>query len=193
MIIGIDLAGSEKRNTGFCYLIDNKVFTKILHKDEEIIENVKRLKPKIIAIDAPLSLPKGRKNIDKKGSHFRKCDLELRKFKIKFFPITLGPMRKLAERGIKLKKVFLKNNFKVIEVFPGAVYDMVKINRKSVSEIKKFLSNFFELEKKEYTLDELDAITCCLVAKFYLENKYIEIGDKKEGTIILPAFKFNNK
>jgi predicted nuclease with RNAse H fold len=193
MIVGIDLAGSEKRNTGFCFLKNKKAITKILHKDEEIIENVKKLKPKIVAIDAPLSLPKGRKDINEKGPHFRKCDLELKKFKIKFFPITLGPMRKLTERGIKLKNIFLKNNFKVIEVFPGAVYDMVKVNRKDVSEIKKFLSNFFELEEKNYTLDELDAITCCLIAKFYLENKYIEIGDKEEGTIILPAFKFNNK
>jgi len=186
MIVGIDLAGSEKRRTGFCYLKNNKAFTKVLYKDEEIIGNVEKIKPKIIAIDAPLSLPKGRKKIEERGSHFRKCDLELKKFKIKFFPITLGPMRKLTLRGIKLKDIFVKRGIEVIEVFPGAVYDLAKVKRKEKSSILKFLKNFFEIENKNYTLDELDAITCCLVAKFYLENKYIEIGEKEEGTIILP-------
>jgi predicted nuclease with RNAse H fold len=193
MIVGIDLAGSEKRNTGFCFVKKKKVFVKILHKDKEIIENIEKIKPKVVAIDAPLSLPKDRKSINEFGSHFRKCDLELRRYKIKFFPITLGPMRKLTERGIRIKNILTKKGIKVIEVFPGAVYDLAKVNRKDKKEILSFLGKYFKIEKRDYSFDELDAITCCLVAKFYLENKYIEIGDKEEGTIILPAFELENK
>ena len=104
-IVGIDLAGVEKRPTGFCFLEGMKVKTSLLFTDEEIIEEVKKAKPSIVAIDAPLSLPKGRKSIEERTDiHLRECDRELLRRGIKFFPITLGPMRKLTERGIKLKK-----------------------------------------------------------------------------------------
>jgi len=60
----------------------------------------------IVAIDAPLSLPTGRKSIEQKtGVHLRECDKELLKRGIKFFPVTLGPMRKLTSRGITLRRI----------------------------------------------------------------------------------------
>jgi len=66
---------------------------------------VKNAQPDLIAIDAPLNLPPGRKSLDdKNGEHFRPCDRELQKRGIRFFPITLGPMRSLTQRGIDLKK-----------------------------------------------------------------------------------------
>ncbi|MEM0481012.1 MAG: DUF429 domain-containing protein [Candidatus Aenigmatarchaeota archaeon] len=187
-VVGIDLAGSEKRNTGFCLLKNDFAKVEILKKDNEIIEKTKKEKPLVIAIDAPLSLPKGRKSIEEIGPHFRKCDLELKKFKIKFFPITIGPMRKLTERGMRIKNELEKLGFKVIETFPGAVYDLLKIERKNKEKIYKFFSSFFKINKslKEITLDELDSIACAYVAKLYLENKVIELGDKDEGTLIIP-------
>jgi len=107
--LGIDLAGSKKRKTGICILnekLEAKCF--VVFEDREIIQVAKNFKPDIIAIDAPLSLPLGRKNLRKSKIHFRKCDKELWNFGIKFFPITLGPMRKLTKRGIKLKKILEK-------------------------------------------------------------------------------------
>ena len=109
-ILGIDLAGSEKRKTGICILNENlEAICFYVFKDKEILDLVKKEKPDLISIDAPLSLPKGRKSLKRKSKiHFRECDKELWKFGIKFFPITLGPMRKLTERGIKLKKILEK-------------------------------------------------------------------------------------
>ncbi len=188
MIVGIDLAGSEKQTTGLCYLYKDFVICLRAKKNREIISFVELIKPKIIAIDAPLSLPKGRENIHEIGPHFRVCDLELRNLGIKFFPITLGPMRKLTERGLKLKKYFEKRGYKVIEVFPGATQDILKIPRKtkSVNELRRGLERFLRLPKRKLTHDELDAITCALTAKLWLEGKAIEIGDKKEGLMIIP-------
>ena len=189
-VVGIDLAGSEKRETGFCVLEGANCFTKILHTDKEIVSEVEKVKPAVIAIDAPLSLPKGRKGInDKTGPHFRKCDLELKKMKIKFFPITLGPMRKLTERGMKLKKMLEKMGYKVIETYPGAAQDIWKIPRKQkgTEKLRRGLRKLgIRGIKKDATGDELDAITCAVVARDYLKGKFIEIGDKKEGTMILP-------
>ena len=104
-VIGIDLAGSLKRKTGICFLIENNILScKIVFTDEEIIEYIKLYSPDLIAIDAPLNLPPGRKTLeDRNGEHFRPCDRELLKRGIRFFPITLGPMRSLTKRGISLK------------------------------------------------------------------------------------------
>jgi predicted nuclease with RNAse H fold len=189
-ILGIDLAGSEKRKTGICILnekLESNCFC--LFKDREILGLIEKEKPDLIAIDAPLSLPKGRKSLKRKSKiHFRKCDRELWKFKIKFFPITLGPMRKLTERGIKLRKI-LEKKYKVIEVYPGATQDILKIPRKQ-GGLKKLKRGLEKLEikilKKSPNGDELDAITSAFTGFLYLKGKYIAIGDKKEGQIILP-------
>jgi predicted nuclease with RNAse H fold len=190
-VIGIDLAGTENRPTGFC-IMNNKmnVKTKILYKDREIIKNILEEKPKIIAIDAPLSLPKGRKSLEQKSNiHLRECDRELLRNKIKFFPITLGPMRELTKRGIRLKKILNKKGFEVIEVYPGGAQDLLKIPRKSksIEGLRKGLEMLGIKGLSENMTDhELDAVTSAFVAKLYLEKKYIAYGNNDEGVIIMP-------
>ncbi len=188
-IVGIDLAGVEKRPTGFCFLEGMKVKTSLLFTDEEIIEEVKKAKPSIVAIDAPLSLPKGRKSIEERTDiHLRECDRELLRRGIKFFPITLGPMRKLTERGIKLKKKLEKEGFRVIEVYPGGAQDVLGIPRKQkgVEKLAKGLERLgIKRIKKRITDHELDAITCAFVGKLFLEGKSETLGDSKGG-IVMP-------
>ena len=192
MIVGIDLAGSEKRPTGFCVLDGMKSKCCILYTDKEIIENIQRIKPKIVAIDAPLALPKGRKSLEEGCNvHLRKCDRELLDMKIKFFPITLGPMRMLTKRGIKLRKILERKGFKVIEVYPGAAQDIWKIPRKQegLEKLRRGLIRLGvrgDINKKGISGDELDAITSALVGKAYLEGDYLAIGDPEEILMILP-------
>jgi predicted nuclease with RNAse H fold len=189
-ILGIDLAGSENRKTGVC-LLDEKLRAKTfsLFSDREILDLIFKEKPDLIAIDAPLSLPEGRKSLKKRSKiHFRKCDRELWKLKIKFFPITLGPMRKLTERGIKLRKI-LEKKFKVIEVYPGATQDILKIPRKQkgLEKLKRGLLDLgIKISNKEPNGDELDAITCAYTGLLYLQGKFQVLGNKKEGEIFLP-------
>ncbi len=197
--VGIDLAGSENRNTGFCILGKNlETKTLVLHSDEEIIREIEKVQPEIISIDAPLALPKGRdclKNTCKcsRFGHFRKCDLELRKMGIRLFPPTLGPMRKLTMRGIRLKKHFEKEGYKVIESFPGSIQDVLKIPRKNagLEKLRRGLIKYGfvgDVKKKEITDDELDAVCSALVGKLFLENNYTAIGDPEEVLMILPKF-----
>src|SRR5512136_1794216 len=101
--VGIDLAGSEKRVSGVCLLEGKKAKVYRVYSDEEILRIIGQ-EVAVVAIDAPLSLPRGRCCLRNDcpclgKAHFRICDLELRKMKIKFFPITLGPMRMLTLRG----------------------------------------------------------------------------------------------
>jgi hypothetical protein len=190
-VVGIDLAGVEKNPTGFCFLDKKMVIkTSLLFKDEEILKEIKKIKPDVVAIDAPLALPKGRKSLDKKNKiHFRECDKELLKMRIKFFPITLGPMRKLTERGIRLRKILERKGIKTIETYPGAIQDILKIPRKNAG-IEKLISGLrkFDLKglSKRMSDHELDAATCALLGKMYLNKNYIAIGDPKEILMILP-------
>ncbi len=194
LAVGIDLAGSEKRPTGFC-VIDSclNASTSVLYKEAEIIDSVVKSGAKVVCIDAPLSLPKGRKNIDdRKGPHFRVCDLELRKRHIRFFPITLGPMRMLTKRGIRLKKELEKRGFKVFECFPGGAQDVLKMPRKQqgLDLLAKALKKYgVKMPKRNLTGDELDAITCAIVGIDYLLGKYEKLGDKNEGIILMPKIK----
>lgn len=191
-ILGIDLAGSEKRKTGLCILNEKlEANCLILFKDEEILEITQKINPTLIAIDAPLNLPRGRKSLKRKSKiHFRKCDQELWKLGIKFFPLTLGPMRNLTERGMKIKKIIEKKfKINVIEVYPGATQDILKIPRKQkgLKRLENGLKNLgIKILKKDLSADELDAITAAYTGWLYLKGKYRAIGEKSEGQIIIP-------
>ncbi|NHV98214.1 MAG: DUF429 domain-containing protein [Thaumarchaeota archaeon] len=188
---GIDLAGVETRPSGFAVLNEFlSVETMILHTDVEIMMEVSRFNPAVVAIDAPLSLPRGRVSLEVRSSvHLRNCDRELLRRGIKFFPVTLGPMRMLTERGIRLKKMLDSSGFKVIEVYPGGAQDILKIPRKShgVEKLRKGLARLKirGLEKVE-THHELDAVTAALVAKMFYEGDYEAYGDPDEGLIVMP-------
>lgn len=188
--VGVDLAGSSRRPTGLCSLNNELAaeFTTV-YDDSEIVKFIEDKKPNIVAIDAPLSLPKGRKSInDRTGPHLRKCDEELLKLKIKFFPITLGPMRKLTERGIGLSSELRIRGFKVIEVYPGAAQDVLSISRKSnINSLRKGLLKFkIRGEIENANEHELDAITAALVGLMFLESKATALGDPEEGLLYIP-------
>lgn len=193
-VVGIDLAGVETRPTGFCVLDEKmEAKTSLLYTDEEILEEVVKARPDVIAIDAPLALPKGRKSLEERNDvHLRECDRELLRMKIKFFPITLGPMRKLTERGIRFRKSLERRGFRVIETYPGAAQDILKIPRKQagLSKLRNGLKKVgIVMLDESMSDDELDAVTCALVGKFYLEGDCLAIGDPEEILMVLPKLK----
>lgn len=103
-------------------------------------------------------------------------------------------MRMLTKRGMKLKRIFEKRGLKVIESFPGSIQDMLGMPRKQegLEKLRKALIKYGfkgDVNKKEITNDELDAITSALVGKMFTERNYLAIGDPKEGLMILPPRK----
>jgi len=188
---GIDLSGTEKRKSGISTLRENLIVNaRLLTSDSEIVKDVKERKPDIVAIDAPLSMPRGRRSLDdRRGPHLRACDEELLRMKIRFFPITLGPMRSLTVRGMSLKNQLDSEGFEVIEVYPGAAQDMLGIPRKQVG-LGCLMNGLSKLEIKEIpsgvTGDELDAITAAYVGLLVLLGKAKGLGDPDEGLIYVP-------
>ena len=112
LIVGLDLGGVETRPTGFCVLSELTANTALLYTDQEIIGKTIEFNPQVIAIDAPLYLPPGRKTLEERTTnHLRDSDRALLKMGIKIFPATLGPMRKLTQRGIHLREYFQGKGF----------------------------------------------------------------------------------
>jgi len=190
LVVGIDLAGVPHRPTGWCVLKGLQARTGLIYLDEEIIALARELRPDLVAVDAPLTLPPDRKSIhERTDSHFRPCDEELRRRKIPFFPITLGPMRVLTERGIRLKRILEEEGVKVVEIYPGGAQDVWRIPRaqKDLQGLRKGLAQLgIKGLKKECSDHELDAATGSLVGQFFLQGKAEVYGDFKSGAIIMP-------
>ncbi len=129
---GIDLAGVESRPTGLCIMDDSlRSRTCVLYTDNEILDKTLECQPDVVAVDAPLALPRGRKSLTMRSKiHLRECDRELLRMRIKFFPLTLGHRRQLTERGMRLRAKLEKKGLMVIETYPGAVQDILRISRK---------------------------------------------------------------
>ena len=142
-ILGLDLAGSPRRPTGFCVLRGRRVTVGHLFGDEDICRDGWYMAPQLIAIDAPLGLPAGRCCLLNAcacagTSHFRVSDYELRRMGIRFLPITLGPMRQLTQR-ICTRSVLENSGFEVIEDL-GAAQDIGIPRQRDVAGLRRGLS-----------------------------------------------------
>ncbi|MFO7966258.1 MAG: DUF429 domain-containing protein [Archaeoglobaceae archaeon] len=194
--VGIDLSGSEKRNSGVCVLGGKDAYLDALSTDEEIISTTLNAKPDIISIDSPLSLPEGRccpeDTCDcRQYGITRGCERTLKKRGINVYPCLIKSMQKLTMRGIKLAEIFRKEGYDVIESYPGAAQDIMGLPRKRIN-LKELEVDLWNMgvkpfsSKKTITHDEIDALTSALVGYFYLAEEYEAIGNNTEGYLMVP-------
>ena len=180
-VVGIDLAGSEKNDTGFCVLVgdghEKRVKTTILKGDSDILLQVDLIRPDVVAIDAPLSWAS--------NAYMRECDQELHEYGA--LPQNLRGMRCLVERGVALGNR-LRSEYSVIEVFPTASAKILGFYTKEDSQYQKNLINLGvagDLKSRILKRDELDAIAAALTGFLHLQDKAKEVGDD-EGKIVVP-------
>ncbi len=156
-VVGIDLAGNPKNPSGFCVLRPTGARTKKLFTDEEILREIEKEKPQIVAIDAPLWLPP-------EGVAWRLGELLLMKRGFRPLSLLLPSMRLLALRAKGLAEKIRGMGIEVIEVFASATEKVLGVQK-----------------EKRKSKDEYDALLCALTAKYYMEGKYEDLGG-----IILP-------
>ncbi len=164
----------------------------VLSDDRSIHQAVIADDPDLIVIDAPLSLPHGRATIeDRSGPHLRACDRDLLRMGIRFFPLTLGPMRMLTSRGMTLRSDLVREGFRVMEGYPGGSQDRLGLPRKQAGVavlqralVRRGLGG--ALLARPLTHDELDAVTIAWTGYLYLGGRGLVIGDPKEGLMLLP-------
>lgn len=195
-VVGIDLSGSEIRKTGWALLEGKWVETKILKSDQEIVSLSTNSNPDLISIDSPLSLPKGRDctrdSCDcRRFGITREAERILRRRGVYVYPSLIQSMQPLTKRGMRLREEFENLGYSVIESYPGAAQDILRIIRKktSLEDLKQGLMEFGlkgKFTNRKSTHDELDAITSALVGYFYLAGEYEALGNEEESYLIIP-------
>jgi predicted nuclease with RNAse H fold len=118
----------------------------------------------------------------------RFCDRELLRRGIRFFPVTLGAMRSLTERGIRLKERLQGEGFRVVEVFPGGAQDVLGLPRKhhNLDGLREGLRRLgLRGIPDDATHDELDAVTAAYVGWLFLRGKAEVLGEEGDG-IVMP-------
>ena len=161
--VGIDLAGLETNETGFCVLDSegdkDKVLVKRLLSDREILNEIEEVneekKIDVIAIDAPFGWPE--------QGYFRQCDILLKSRGFSPLSPVFPGMKPLTRRGKMLSGILRKRGFHVIEVFAKASEKIFGLER-----------------KKQVNKDEYDALVCALTGKAYLRENF----ENLDGIII---------
>jgi predicted nuclease with RNAse H fold/dephospho-CoA kinase len=201
-IVGIDLTGSEARPTGWCLLEGFKAKTEMISTDDDLIERTMAASPDLVSIDSPLCLPFGRLTVfdddptrDEIGI-MRFCERELKRRGVNVYPSLLPSMQKLTARGIRLAAIFRSHGLPVIESYPGAAQDVMRIPRKGAGEewLKLGLKSFGIRGKyatSKVTHDELDAITSALVGTFHFAELSEELGTTNEPPLIIPRLEIS--
>ena len=178
-MLGVDLGTRD--NVGVAWFSDKRVVSKTC-TFSEALDFARSFS--LIYVDAPLSITLSRKSLeDRSGAHYRDCDKMLRQRGIRFFPITLGPMRKLTEAGIAFANSL--NNCFVHETFPGAFYDVFEVPRKSLEQQKALYASlgFSTSPKNQH---ESDAVACLLTAFFDTKGKAEHLYGR-DGCIAIPS------
>ena len=186
-VVGIDLAGSEARATGWCLLDGSKAQTAVLRTDEDILEETVGSRPDLVSVDSPLCLPRGRTSVgdDDPGREefgiMRESERELKRRGVNVYPCLIRSMQRLTARGIRLAGILRERGLPVIESYPGAAQDIMRIPRKGAGAewLKRGLRDFGvsgDYEGKNVTHDELDAITSAIVGTFHLAGMSEALG-----------------
>ncbi|MFQ5836530.1 MAG: DUF429 domain-containing protein [Candidatus Bathyarchaeia archaeon] len=182
IIIGIDLAGAEKNPTGWALWKNKEISTCHLHKNQEILEHLTKFEPTLIAIDAPLSLPK-------KGA-MRKADKEMHRRGYPVFPPRFPAMEKLTLRAMKITQQIKREELHIIEVHPTSTRKALKIPTKDWEKIQNIFLHMGlkgDLKTRVLTSHEIDAVTAALTGYLHLQGKAELIGDEEEGYIVVPT------
>jgi len=178
VVMGIDLAGSPKRRTGYAILRESYVLeTGIVYTDKEIIDLVKKYMPRVVAIDSPLSMPiKG----------YRKVDIMMKRRGYRVLPPTWPSMKMLVYRAMKLVKEIrsIDREAIVIETHPLSAFK--SSNCSSLYELLTKASITDNIDADTLSNDERDGLIAALVAYYYSLGKHVSIKAVNGEIYLLP-------
>jgi predicted nuclease with RNAse H fold len=203
--IGLDLTSSPKRPSA-CIGLDRHLdlaFTGYLGTNADLAGFFMSQSPCIIAIDAPLTLPKGLCCLEEScgcrpgQGGVRECERRLASLGIPcYFTTKKSIIKGMAYRAIELKGELENRGCEVVEVYPYASKVRLwgtPIPLKSGPEGLAFLRNHLAdliPSLSPYILDFshhlCDAAIAAYTAYLYHHNEAEQIGNPTEGTIVIP-------
>jgi predicted nuclease with RNAse H fold len=191
--LGVDPASSAARPSGYAVLDEQSrlLALGLVAADDEILSLASRWRPRMVALDAPLSWPT---DLDSSG---RQCEARLAHEGIGTFRTTRRTIiRALVERGIALACVLRSQGFQVIEAYPyGSKVRLFgrPIPKKTRSSGRAWLRQRIEglvpdlaHHRSSITHDELDAVVAAYTALLRDRGLTEDVGDPAEGVICLP-------
>jgi predicted nuclease with RNAse H fold len=181
IIIGIDLAGKADKPTGWALLKNKHIKTRHLYATKDILVHTVASSPILVAIDAPLALPK--------VGAMREADKQMHKIGYRVFPPRFRAMKSLTLRAVKIAKRLKERKINVIEVHPASTrkaLGMPTKNWKRIQEILRQMGYKGDIERRELTPHEIDAVTAALTGHLHIKGKTRLIGEPKEGYIVMP-------
>ncbi len=168
----------------------------VARTDEEILAAIEASAPRIVAIDAPLALPAGRDCADPAcvcaaAGIMRDVDRLAARAGYRPYPTLLPSMVNLTLRGIALRETLEARGYEVLETYPGMVQDVLGIPRKraGVDGLRQGLKRHGVVgipRGRRVTHDELDAVTCALVAQLYLGGRTEVMGSGLPVPLVIP-------
>ncbi len=208
MYLGLDPSSSEKKPSG-CALLDRSGHLSLVRRvtaDADILELVKRMRPNVVAIDAPLFYPRGWDCLEwpcqagvcpSPPWTLRAAERELYRQGIPLYATTKKSFIKaLIYRAVDLKKEIEALGLAVIEIYPYASKVRLfgrPIPKKTTRVGRGWLQRRLEELIPGLSLaellshDELDAIVAAYTAYLDVNGQAIRLGDPEEGVIITPA------
>jgi predicted nuclease with RNAse H fold len=199
--LGVDLAGLPNNPTGIAVLRAGRLMLLgSVGTDDEIVALARALGPSTtVAINAPLSLPRGRCCLDDAcrcrhdpGTRSRAVERQLARERVPTLATAL--IKVLARRGIGLGARLRIAGFRVLETYPYATLRMLglpcggKRTRAGRHRIGEALAAVVPgLAHPDATEHELDAVVCALTADLWLRGRCRLVGDAEEGQMVVPA------
>ncbi len=204
MYLGIDLTSSSQRPSAYAVLRGDGGLADVgmAHEDAELLELAGRWQPSVVAIDAPLSLPRGLCCLDEDcpclaPGGLKAAERELFRRGISLYATTKRSIiKRMICRAMELRRTLEDRGFPVIEVYPYASKVSLfgrPIPKKTTSAGRTWLRKKLEgivpgVAAYEGRLghDELDAIVAAYSACLHARRLAEGVGDPDEGMIYLP-------
>ncbi len=210
--LGIDLTSSLRRPSAYAVLDEGGSLADVglargqtparLGEDAELLALTERWGPRIVAIDAPLSLPRGLCCLEEACpcvafNRLKAAERELLRQGISLYATTKRSIIKpMIYRAMRLRRTFEARGIPVIEAYPYASKVRLwgkDIPKKTTPAGRQWLRERLEglvpgLAEHPAPLghDQLDAVVAAYTAYLYDHGLAEGVGDPDEGLIYVP-------
>ncbi len=199
--VGVDLAGIEGRETSVAVVRGERLVRLVsAGTDAEIVAHVVRAAAAAtVAINAPLTLPRGRCCLDDDcpcrhdpGTRSRQAERELLTMGLPVLATAL--IKVLARRGVRLAGMLRRDGREPLEVYPHATLRLLglpcsgkrtRAGRTAIHDALRPLVPGLD-GYPDASEHQLDAVVCALTASLWLQGRARAVGASDEGQMIIP-------
>ncbi|HZU75729.1 MAG TPA: DUF429 domain-containing protein [Dehalococcoidia bacterium] len=198
--LGVDLAGMERHETGIALLRGGRLeLLTTAATDDDILRFAALAgREAMVAINAPLTLPRGRCCLDDDcpcrhdpGTRSREVERVLGRMRVPTLATAL--LKVLARRGMRLAAALRASGWEPLEVYPYATLRLLglptagkrtELGRRRIHDALCPLVP--GLARPDASEHQLDAVACAYTAHLWRQGRARTVGDPAEGLMVIP-------